>query len=161
MRVSWIHGMVSMAMTVGAGSAVLAAEQAGQSKTMQSVPGAAPSTAASPTSTAVSSSATTRTVTGALTALDLATIPPSLKVAPADGASRTFTIDASTAVIWSDGKQTNLLAGQAITPLKVGQQVKVKYILKGSQELAAFVRVVPTPVASPSASSSAPGSASY
>ena len=161
MRVNWIHGMVSMAMMVGAGSAVLAAEQAGQSKTMPSASGAAPSTAASPTSTAVSSLATTRSVTGALTALDLATVPPSLKVATADGASRTFTVDASTAVIWSDGKPMNLLADQAITPLKVGQQVKVRYTLKGGQELAASVRVVPTPVVSPSASSSAPGSASY
>ena len=86
-------------------------------------------------------------ITGSITELDLKAMSPSLTLTDISGKGWMLTLDPQLTSVWQDGQLGKLEA------LKVGQQVKARYLSKGGQNVAKSITIAPTstPVAATTA----------
>lgn len=172
MRQPWVQGLLAIAMLGAGAPAVLAADQGGQSMehkatsasaaTAQTPSSSTPMASTQPVAAPPSSASTSSQASvimkptmleGSVTALDLTSTPPSLKLTAADGHVWTFTLDAKATTVWRSG------LGGTLDQLKVGEQVTVRYMTQDGKAIAQAIRIVQQ---ARKATSSAPSStASY
>ena len=153
MRQRWCQGLLVIAMLSAGAPVVLAVDQGGQSMERKDAPASAssaqlpsPSAPAAPmppvsaptssTSTSQTSIVKTTMAVGSITALDLMSTPPSLKLIAADGKIWTLTLDPKATLVWQNGQVVKL------DQLKIGEQVSVRYLPKDGKEVAQSIRVV-------------------
>ena len=132
-------GLILAGLLVGGMvSVVHAADQPGTQPTKPKAP------LASTTST---STPQVMAITGSITALDLKAMSPSLQVTDAGGKIWVLTLDPQLTSVWQNGQLGKL------ETLKVGQQVKARYLSKGSQNVAKSITIaqISTPAAAPGA----------
>ncbi len=161
MKGSVIYSLVFASCVVAAVPALWAAEpdgQAAQHKTT-SVPSSAQMPAA-PTPVVTPPAPQITTTDGSITALDLKSLMPNLKLTATDGKVWALMLDLKRTMVWDGNRETRLdqfIQGTAATRLRVGQRVKVSHRLKDGQELAETIRLLQT--ATPSSSASTPKTA--
>ena len=103
-------------------------------------PGTHPATPKAPlASTTATSTPQVTAITGSITALDLKAMSPSLTLTDISGKSWMLTLDPQLTSIWRNGRIGKLDA------LKVGQQVKARYLSKGSQNVAKSITIAQAP----------------
>ncbi|MBI3321693.1 MAG: hypothetical protein HYZ91_05440 [Candidatus Omnitrophica bacterium] len=169
MRQQWIRGFLVIAVVSTGALAVSAAEQGGPSMERKdasaSAPSSQPPSSSAPTasaqplavptpspSTPQASTTKTAIATGSITAIDLKSTPPTLKLAAADGNVLTITLDPKSTAVWQKSQEVTL------DQLKVDQQVTVRYLLKDGREVAQSIRVVQQPNKPTSSAQRAPTS---
>ncbi len=132
-------GLILAGLLVGGMvSVVHAADQPGTQPTKPKAPLASTPATRTPPVTAI---------TGSITELDLKAISPSLKLIDASGKIWMLTLDPQLTSVWQNGQLGKLDA------LKVGQQVKARYLSKGIQTVAKSITIaqISTPAAAPGA----------
>lgn len=72
---------------------------------------------------------------GSISALDLKALPPTLKIMGAGGESWTLEVDRKETSVLQEGRAAKL------DELRIGQQVKVKFVKRGGKELAKTIEV--------------------
>lgn len=139
MQARWMVGVVSVSMVCGA-LAVCAAEQNGATATK------AGSTASSTTAQRATSPAQAESLLqGTVAALDVSTVPPTLKVAGEGGRLTTLALDPKTTTLSKDGQELRWdqrTPGDIASALKTGQAVKVRYSHLGARDVAKSIQVV-------------------
>ena len=147
MKRSWMMGVWSVALVAAPHLVMAANEQAKPAEQKAApvapVPTVAPASAAPmpmPMAPAVSSAE------GRITWLDLKAVPPTLGLLDADGRPHTGQLDTKATAIWKGDQELKLTAAQwdqAIQGLKIGQRVKVSYVLSESKELVKSIQLAP------------------
>lgn len=158
MKGSMIRSLVLGSCVVGAVPAVWAADpdsQAAEHKTTTSVSSSAQAPASPTTPAATPPAPQMMTTDGSITALDLKSSMPNLKLTAADGRVWTLMLDPKRTMVWDGSRETQLdqfTQGTAASRLRVGQRVKVSHRLKNGQELAENIQLLQTAKRTPSAS---------
>ena len=144
MKQRWTIGVVC-GMVCACAALAFAAEQPASSSgsTSAATPSSSPTLSSTPTPQSPA-------VVGSITALDLKSSAPSLKLAAADGKIWTLGLDPKTTVIWQEGKISTL------DQLSVGQRVQVRYTAKDGKEIAKSIQIAQAPKAAATAPAAAP-----